>query len=86
MQLCMLTTVDNPYDPFDQFKEWYMWDISHGYDSSSLLARITILSDETSEADQHLAIRLAIEEIVSENVSGMHRMVIRDVEDSVAGS
>lgn len=23
---CMLTTVDNPFDPFEQFTSWFMFD------------------------------------------------------------
>ncbi len=40
MAQCMLTTVDNPYDPFDQFDEWFNYDMDLGYNSSAYLARI----------------------------------------------
>lgn len=73
----MLTTVDNPFDPFTQFDEWYVWDQNAGYLTPGLLARLAYLSDEISEVDQHLAIQQAIDEIVRENVSGVHKKVKR---------
>ena len=75
MTVHMLTTIDNPYDPFKEFDAWYMYDLSHGYDSLGLLARVANTSDDLSEADQVDAIELAIEEIVVENVSGLHLKV-----------
>lgn len=69
----MLTTVDNPFNPFNQFDEWYAFDTQNNYHSSALLARIVKTSDELSDVDQDLAIEAAIDEIVRENVSGMHR-------------
>ncbi len=71
----VLTTVDNPFNPVTQFDEWHTWDQAHGYNTLSLLGRVVITSDELSEADQALAIEDAIEEIVRENVSGVHRKV-----------
>lgn len=71
----MLTTVDNPYNPFSHFDEWFAYDTSHGYHSMSLLARVTTTSDSLSELDQSLAIEQAIDEIVRYNVSGVHRKV-----------
>lgn len=73
----MLTTFDNPFDPFTQWDEWYAWDLNAGYHTPGLLARISKSSDELAEADQHLAVQQAIDEIVRENVSGMHRKVLR---------
>ncbi len=76
---CMLTTVDNPYDPFTQYDEWYAFDYAAGYHTPSFLARIVKTSDELSEADQQLAICDAIDEIVKENVLGVYRKVTRVV-------
>jgi len=78
----MLTTTDNPYDPFDDYDEWSAYDNRMGYNTPGLLARITITSDELSEPDQYLAIDQAIDEIVSENVSGIYKKVSRDSVDN----
>jgi hypothetical protein len=67
----MLSTVDNPYNPFTHFDEWHAWDLQAGYDSSGLLARIINTSDELSEAMQDYAREQAIDEIVRENVLGV---------------
>lgn len=75
MDLYMLTTSDNPFSPVTQYDEWMTWDIAQGYSSNCLLARVVHTSSELSDADQELAIQQAIDEIVSENVSGMHTKV-----------
>lgn len=82
----MLTTVDNPYDPFTQFDEWYVWDQNAGYCTPGLLARIARLSDEISEADEHIMLQQAINEIVRENVSGVHKKVKRGDVDTETSS
>lgn len=71
----MLTTVDNPFDPFTDWDAWYAFDEAHGYHSTAFLARVIKTSDELSDADQSAAIEDAIDEIVNENVSGLYRKV-----------
>lgn len=73
-----LTTVDNPYDPFTQFQEWYAFDYAHGYKTLELLDRVIVTSDELSDYDQELAYNQAIDEIVAFNASGRHRKVTRN--------
>jgi hypothetical protein len=73
----MLTTVDNPFDPFTQWDEWLLWDTQAGYYTPGLLARIARTSSDLSEGDQHVAVQEAIDEIVRENVLGVHRKIKR---------
>lgn len=74
----MLTTSDNPFDPFTQWYEWFVFDTAHGYHSASYLARVAKTSKELSEADQSLAIEQAIDEIVKEDLYGVFIKVTRD--------
>ena len=71
----MLTTIDNPFNPFTQPDEWAQFDVAAGYGTREFLARVVRTSDELSEADQDLALEQGILEIVSENVSGIYRRV-----------
>ena len=71
----MLTTVDNPFNPYEDFDAWYAFDERAGYHTMQYLARIVKSSHELSDADQSLALELAIDEIVRENVLGIYRKV-----------
>ena len=83
MARSMLTTTDNPYDPFTQYDEWYAFDEEMGHHSCSLLDRVAKSSDELSPADIEIAIEAAIDEIVRENASGVHRKVTIMDEDEL---
>lgn len=48
----MLTTTDNPYDPFDDFDKWLSYDIEKGYNTCGLLALISKSSSELSDSMQ----------------------------------
>jgi len=71
----MLTTEDNPWNPFTQFKEWLAFDEAAGYRSLAFLARVVKSSNELSESYQNVAIEQGIDEIVRENVLGIYRKV-----------
>ena len=73
----MLTTVDNPWNPFTNYDEWYAYDNAKGYATPSLLARVANVSLDLSDPDFQFAVRQAMNEIVNLNVSGMHTLIHR---------
>ena len=75
--VCALTTIDNPYDPFDQFSQWFMFDTEKGYNSCSYLARIANTSDEMSDQEYNHEVERAIDEIVTINPLGIYKKVMR---------
>ncbi len=79
MKAVMLTTVDNPFDPFTHFDEWYAYDVSKGYYSCAYLARIATDATEISDADANLLNEFAIDEIVKHNPLGIYKKVERDI-------
>lgn len=62
---CYLTTTDNPYDPSEDFLNWYTYDETHGYQSSERLAAIARTSDEFSEEENALIIEDAIDFLIA---------------------
>lgn len=71
----MLTTVDNPFNPWTNWDAWYTWDEQAGYHSTSFLDRITRSAPSLSDSEQDEAMERAIEEIVHENVLGLWKKV-----------
>lgn len=63
-KICMLTTSDNPYDPFDDYLQWSLFDIEHGYQTSERLAAIANTSDQLSDEENAAEIERAIDEII----------------------
>lgn len=74
MDYYMITTTDNPFSPVTQYDEWLRWDMER-YNTNALLARVVVTSSELSEVDRIDAIHKGIDEIVEENLSGVHTKV-----------
>ena len=81
MEVFMLTTTDNPYDPFTQFDEWFAFDEQHGYHTCGYLGRIAKTSPDLSPRDQIFAVNQAIDEIVRYNIYGNYKKVSKNIGD-----
>lgn len=78
----MLTTFDNPYDPFDDFVSWWMFDIEKGYNTCSLLARIARYSEEFSTIEDKRETERAIDAIIDNDFLCIYKKIVRESESN----
>lgn len=80
MYICGLTTVDNPWDYFDRFREWLAWDNKHGYGSYQILARIAPTSNKLTEEENALEVERAIDDFIAADPTNLFRKVKKKYE------
>lgn len=71
----MLTTIDNPFNPFTQYDEWEAFDLGHGYCCNAYVARMASYSLDLTESEMEEAAQQAIMQIVYEDVTGLYEIV-----------
>lgn len=59
----MLTTFDNPFNPFDDFVAWWKYDMRLGHDTCGLLAKEAATSSVFSDAVNEKYINDAMDRI-----------------------
>lgn len=79
----MLTTFDNPYNPFDQFTAWLLYDQEKGYNTCSYLARIAKIDNEMTQAEVDAETNRAIDEIIKYDFLNIYKKVWRNGEHPV---
>lgn len=78
-----ITTKDNPYNPFEDFDNWYAYDMNqslhpHYYNTCSLLARYSKFADNLSEEENEKLIKEAIQRIIANDALDIYRMVVEE--------
>ena len=85
VQTSMLSTIDNPFNPFDDFASWYMFDIDKGYNCSERVARLANLSSELTESEANEAIEKAIDDLIVADPLGLFVKVKMKAEENADG-
>lgn len=75
---CMLTTIDNPFDPFEQFIPWFMFDVEKGYYSCNKLARIAKVSDDMTQKEIDEETDRAIEVIIDNDITNTYKKYFKN--------
>lgn len=83
----MLTTIDNPYNPFTHFDEWYAYDEIKAMEENrptccSYLARMSFESDDISEKELEEVNEAVIDDICQLNLTGKFVKVTQKQEEN----
>ena len=76
-----ITTLDNPFDPFDQFEEWLLFDSEKGYNTSGVLDRLTNITDDMTEIEERTEIERGIDRMIELDFMNIYKKVVRKSED-----
>ena len=76
-----LSTNDNPFDPFEDFDNWYLYDIEYGYYSCSKLDRIVKIKDDFTEIEISQETERAIDAIIKNDFTDKFIKVTRTFPD-----
>ena len=79
----MITTIDNPFNPFKDFDSWFLFDVEKGYNSCAYLARIAKTSNEFTEQEEDEEIERAIDEIIKYDFMNIYVKVKEDTETTI---
>ena len=72
---CALTTFDNPFNPFSDFTQWFLYDEKKGCHSTAYLGRIARTSDQLSEEENDKETERAIDEIIKYDELGIYKKI-----------
>lgn len=75
---CAITTIDNPYNPFTQFDEWFTFDQDKGYCTCSYLDRIAHTSDQLTDEENERIREKAIDDIIKLDFRMIYRKIWSD--------
>ena len=77
MKRFRITTLDNPYDPFDDFTHWFLFDEEKGYHTCSYLGRIVHPSNQLPDEENEKDNEEAIDEMIKYDFQGIYKKVER---------
>lgn len=83
----LVTTEDNPFDPFEQSDDWNRFDQDHGYNTNAYFARVIDMvfggtNDMMTEKEEIELMNKAVDSIVDLNLTGNYKKVGKEIEVS----
>lgn len=75
----MLTTIDNPFNPFKQWDQWLAYDEQAGHYTCNYLARIAVTSDSLSDVENEEEIENAMNDIIEHDPYKIYMKISEDM-------
>ena len=81
----MLTTLDNPFNPFIQFSDWKRFDEDHNHYTCALLDRLTFTSNNLSDEENTELLNVQIQDIIDDDETANLMKVRKDTKIRAKG-
>lgn len=74
----LITTVDNPYNPWTDWDLWYAYDENSGYHTCSYLARLMSVGEGLSDQEEDQEYNDAVDEIIRYDVTNKYAKIAKN--------
>lgn len=71
----LLTTIDNPFNPHEEYDAWKIWDEDHEYNTESLIAHLSNIDLDDTDDVVRAKIDLAVHEILTNDRLDIYKLV-----------
>ena len=83
MRTIALTTIDNPFDPIEDFDHWFSTDLelallNHRRDTCSMLGLFARTSEKLSSSENSELIEEAIDGIIENDFMGVYKKIVKE--------
>lgn len=75
---CFLSTIDNPFNPFEMFSDWFQFDCEHGYNSCGRVARMIDIRNDMTDSEIARLQEEAIDLLVKNDPIGLYIKVVKE--------
>ena len=79
MRAVALTTTTNPFDPFDDFNNWYREDELQGTKCCEYIANLANWKENMSNEEKMMETERVIDEIIAADPFDRYKKVVREV-------
>lgn len=76
-----ITTIDNPFNPFEDFASWYDFDMEKGYCSCQRVARLANITDDMTDIEEEAEMERATKRLVEIDPLDIFQLYIIKVEE-----
>lgn len=80
----MLTTYDNPWNPYEELDEWLIFDGLHGYNCMGITAIIAPSSDKLSDTENDRLLDVALDNFCKHDILGLYVKVTPETAPIIA--
>lgn len=75
----MLTTFDNPFNPFEEFESWFLFDVEKGYNTCAKLDRIAKIEPDMTDNEVLVETERAIDRIIELDFLNIYKKLSQKV-------
>ena len=70
-----ITTIDNPYDYFSQFTQWYLFDVEKGYNTCERLGKLMETFEGMTQKEEDQALEEAIDKLIDLDFLNIYKKI-----------